>query len=377
VSPRTWDRRFESTSLQRRVCEPSVPAKNPRSGVAPFLAADVMAYSRLMGGRRGGDARSAQRRRRQLFDPKIKEHRGRIVKTTGRRHIGGIPSVVDAVRCAVELQRGMGRSQCADPEDERIIFRIGINLGDIIGDGDDIYGDGVNIAARLEALAQPGGVCISRVVRDQIRDKLPYPFEDLGEQNVKNIARPGARLWHECHRRRVHPSLRHKDAAPILRCAQYADNAPSCSWLSSRRSVSGRQVWYGAAGVGAECCREEAGGKVGAATARRAAAEMIAVPRVARRRPRQVEGRATIANSWVGLSKPTDRGDLAPVRVGVSRRRLYLFRGCAARHRLRRPVMRRVPWSIRPAECSRSARMSRRRGSGRGTRRTTVKGSAI
>jgi hypothetical protein len=102
------------------------------------------------------------------------------------------PSVVDAVRCAVELQRGMVDRNAQTPEDERIIFRIGINLGDIIGDGEDIYDDGVNIAARLEALAQPGGICISRVVRDQIRDKLPYPLEleDLGEQNVKNIARP-------------------------------------------------------------------------------------------------------------------------------------------------------------------------------------------
>src|SRR5271169_1306033 len=98
------------------------------------------------------------------------------------------PSVVDAVRCAVEVQRAMVDCNAETPEDRRIIFRIGINLGDVIIDGDDIYGDGVNIAARLEALAEPGGICISRMVRDHIRDKLVYPFGDLGEQSVKNIA---------------------------------------------------------------------------------------------------------------------------------------------------------------------------------------------
>jgi len=128
--------------------------------------------------------------RRELVDPKIKEHRGRIVKTTGDGMLVEFPSVVDAVRCAVEMQRGMVDRNAEIPEDQRITFRIGVNLGDIIVDGDDIYGDGVNIAARLEALAEPGGICIARVVRDQIRDKLPYPFEDMGEQSVKNIARP-------------------------------------------------------------------------------------------------------------------------------------------------------------------------------------------
>src|SRR5215472_252220 len=100
------------------------------------------------------------------------------------------PSVVDTVRCAVETQRGMIDGNADLPDARRIAFRIGVNLGDIIADGRDIYGDGVNIAARLEALAEPGGICISRVVRDQIRDKLLYPFEDMGEQTVKNIARP-------------------------------------------------------------------------------------------------------------------------------------------------------------------------------------------
>src|SRR3954452_11009256 len=128
--------------------------------------------------------------RHHLVDGKIQEHHGRIVKTTGDGMLVEFPSVVDAVRCAVEIQRAMADRNTDTPEDQRITFRIGINLGDVIADGDDIYGDGVNIAARLEALAEPGGICISRVVWDQIRDKLPYAFEDMGEQNVKNIARP-------------------------------------------------------------------------------------------------------------------------------------------------------------------------------------------
>ena len=99
------------------------------------------------------------------------------------------PSVVEAVRCAAEVQRGMAERNTETREDKRITFRVGINLGDVIAEPDDIYGDGVNVAARLEALAEPGGICVSRVVRDQIRDKLPYPFEDKGEQSVKNIAR--------------------------------------------------------------------------------------------------------------------------------------------------------------------------------------------
>src|SRR6266446_2145715 len=128
--------------------------------------------------------------RRELSDPKIAEHRGRIVKTTGDGLLVEFPSVVDAVRCAVELQREMALRNASVPKERRIKFRIGINLGDIIIDEHDIYGDGVNVAARLEALAEPGGICVSRVVRDQVRDKVDFGFEDLGEQQVKNIARP-------------------------------------------------------------------------------------------------------------------------------------------------------------------------------------------
>jgi adenylate cyclase len=158
--------------------------------LAAILAADVAGYSRLMGADEEGTHERLKAHRRELVDPKIGEHSGRIVKTTGDGMLVEFASVVDAVRCAAELQRAMIDREAGMPEDRRIRFRIGINLGDIIVDGDDIFGDGVNVAARLEALSDPGGLCISRMVRDQIRDKLAYDFEDLGEQSVKNIARP-------------------------------------------------------------------------------------------------------------------------------------------------------------------------------------------
>ena len=158
--------------------------------LAAILAADVAGYSRLMGADEEGTLARLKSHRRELIDPKIREHRGRLVKTTGDGMLVEFASIVDAVRCAVEFQRGMFGREADVPEDRRIRFRIGINLGDIIADGDDIFGDGVNVAARLEALCEPGGLCISRIVRNQVRDKLPYDFEDLGEQSVKNIARP-------------------------------------------------------------------------------------------------------------------------------------------------------------------------------------------
>ena len=158
--------------------------------LAAILAADVAGYSRLMGAEEEGTLAALKAIRRELGDPKVKEHRGRIVKSTGDGLLIEFSSVVDAVRCAVEVQRGMAERNASVPAERRIEFRMGINLGDIIRDGRDIYGDGVNIAARLEALAEPGGICVSRVVRDQVRDKLPYAFEDMGEQQVKNIVRP-------------------------------------------------------------------------------------------------------------------------------------------------------------------------------------------
>jgi TolB-like protein/cytochrome c-type biogenesis protein CcmH/NrfG len=143
-----------------------------------------------MGADEEGTLNRLKAHRRELVDPKIREHHGRIVKTTGDGMLVEFPSVVDAVRCAVEIQRAMADRSAEVPEDKRITFRIGVNLGDVIADSGDIYGDGVNIAARLEALAEPGGLCISRTVRDHIGDRLPYSFDDLGEQNVKNIAQP-------------------------------------------------------------------------------------------------------------------------------------------------------------------------------------------
>jgi TolB-like protein/Flp pilus assembly protein TadD len=143
-----------------------------------------------MGADEEGTHERLKAHRRELIDPKITEHSGRIVKTTGDGMLAEFPSVVDAVRCAAEVQRAMIDREAGMHEDRRIRFRIGINLGDVLVEDGDIFGDGVNIAARLEALAEPGEICISRVVRDQIRDKLAYSFEDLGEQSVKNIARP-------------------------------------------------------------------------------------------------------------------------------------------------------------------------------------------
>jgi Adenylate and Guanylate cyclase catalytic domain len=127
---------------------------------------------------------------RQLIDPKIKEHRGHIVKNTGDGMLAEFASVVDAMRCAAEVQQAMSEQNTGVAADNRIELRIGINLGDVIVEGDDLYGDGVNIAARIEALADAGGVFVSNTVYDQVRDRLPFHFEDLGEQQVKNIARP-------------------------------------------------------------------------------------------------------------------------------------------------------------------------------------------
>jgi adenylate cyclase len=155
-----------------------------------ILAADVAGYSRLMGADEEGTHERLQAHLRELVNPKIAGHRGRTVKNTGDGFLAEFSSVVDAVKCAVEVQRGMMERNVAVSPEKRIEFRIGINLGDVIAEEHDIFGDGVNVAARLEGLAEPGGICVSRVVRDQVRDKLDFVFEDLGEQQVKNIARP-------------------------------------------------------------------------------------------------------------------------------------------------------------------------------------------
>jgi adenylate cyclase len=155
-----------------------------------ILAADVAGYSRLMGMDEEGTLAALKQVRREVTDPRIVENRGRIVQTAGDSLLVEFSSVVDAMRCAVEIQREMARRNAEVAKERRIEFRIGVNLGDIIVDQNDIFGDGVNLAARLEALAEPGGICVSRVVRDQVRDKLHIAFEDRGEQQVKNIARP-------------------------------------------------------------------------------------------------------------------------------------------------------------------------------------------
>ena len=158
--------------------------------LAAIVSVDVAGYSRLMGMDDSGTLAALKSHRRELIDTKIAEDNGRIVKTTGDGLLLEFSSVVDAVRCAVDVQRAMAERNAGIAPDRRIDFRIGINVGDIIIDGDDIFGDGVNIAARLEALAEPGGICVSRVVRDQVQDKLSFTFEDLGTQQAKNIARP-------------------------------------------------------------------------------------------------------------------------------------------------------------------------------------------
>ena len=158
--------------------------------LSAILAADVVGYSRLMGADEVGTLHALSEHRRELIDPTIAGHRGRLVKTTGDGLLVEFASAVDAVRCAVEIQRGMAERNEAVPSEQRIEFRIGINVGDIIGVGGDIYGDGVNVAARLEAMSEPGGIYVSRAVRDPVRDKLAFSFEDLGEMTAKNIARP-------------------------------------------------------------------------------------------------------------------------------------------------------------------------------------------
>jgi adenylate cyclase len=158
--------------------------------LAAILAADVVGYSRLMGADEEGTLERLKTLRSELIDLKIAKHHGRIVKTTGDGQLVEFASVVDAVRCAAEVQQAMPEQNAGVAADRRVELRIGINLGDVIADGDDLYGDGVNIAARIEALADAGGVFLSGTVYDQVRDRLPFGFEDRGEQQAKNIARP-------------------------------------------------------------------------------------------------------------------------------------------------------------------------------------------
>src|SRR6266498_4086347 len=158
--------------------------------LAAILAADVAGYSRLMGLDEEGTLKRLRKLRRELINPAVALHRGRIVKTTGDGILIEFPSVVDAVRCAVDVQRGMDGRNVDVPAEQRIEFRMGINLGDVVVEGEDLLGDGVNIAARLEGIADPGGICISEAAYQQAHDKLDVAFDDAGEQHLKNIVRP-------------------------------------------------------------------------------------------------------------------------------------------------------------------------------------------
>src|SRR6202007_341476 len=162
----------------------------PVRRLTAILAADVAGYSRWMGQDEEGTHERLKTHLGELINPKIAEHRGRIVKNTGDGFLAEFASVIDAVRCAVEVQRAMADRNADTPREKRIGFRVGVNLGDVIAEEHDIFGDEVNVAARLEALAEPGGICISRVVRDQVRDRVPYTFEDLGNSRSKTLPGP-------------------------------------------------------------------------------------------------------------------------------------------------------------------------------------------
>ncbi len=165
-------------------------AKNTRRKLAAILVADVVGYSRLMGEDEVGTLDALRAHREELIEPKIAEHEGRIVKLMGDGLLAEFPSAVEAIQCAVEIQRTMGERNADIPEDRQMIYRMGINIGDIIVEAEDIYGDGVNIAARLEGLAEPGGICVARNVYNQVKTKVEASFEDLGEKEVKNIPEP-------------------------------------------------------------------------------------------------------------------------------------------------------------------------------------------
>ena len=158
--------------------------------LAAILAADVAGYSRLIGADEGGTLQALRTIRAELIDPTIAAHNGRLVKTTGDGLLVEFGSVVDALRCATAVQAGMADRNATTPVDKRIEFRIGINVGVVVVEDGDIFGDGVNVAARLEALAEPGGICVSARVQEDLAGRLDLAFEDLGEQVLKNITRP-------------------------------------------------------------------------------------------------------------------------------------------------------------------------------------------
>jgi adenylate cyclase len=184
--------------------------------LAAILAADVAGYSRLMGADEAGTLAALKAHQAEFVDPTIAHHQGRVVKLMGDGALVEFASVTAAVECAAAIQRGMADRNHDVPEDRRIVFRIGINLGDVIIDGDDIHGDGVNVAARLEGLAEPGGMCISGGVHDQVKGKVEIEFTDMGSRKVKNIAEPvHAWRWQAEEAERARPALALPDKPSI------------------------------------------------------------------------------------------------------------------------------------------------------------------
>jgi adenylate cyclase len=181
------DPRYETADLRG---ERAIPAERIQRRLAAILAADVVGYSLLMAGDEAGTLAALRSYREQLIEPEVAAHGGRVVKLMGDGVLVEFASVVDAVECAIAIQQGMATRNTDLPEERRIVFRMGINVGDIIIEGNDIYGDGVNVAARREAMAEPGGICISRSAREQVQNKIPISFADLGERTLKNIAHP-------------------------------------------------------------------------------------------------------------------------------------------------------------------------------------------
>ena len=225
--------------------------------LAAIVAADVAGFSRLMAADEESTVARLKAHRKALIDPKIAEHGGRIVKTTGDGMLVEFASVVDAVRCVVEIQRGMLERNADVPKEKRIDFRFGVNVGDVIVDGDDIYGDGVNVAARLEDLAEPGGVLVAGVVRDQVRDKLSFSFDDLGDREVKNIPRP-VRAY------RVKLSDDRRPPALARLSTRLGVGRPHIAWIGAAGLllivVAGGGAWY--------VCRRPKIGRDGRATER-------------------------------------------------------------------------------------------------------------
>jgi adenylate cyclase len=196
--------------------------------LAAILTADVVGYSRLVGIDEAGTLSALKAHREELIEPKIAEHNGRIVKLMGDGLLAEFPSAVEAVLCAVQIQHMMAERNAPVSEDHRISFRIGINIGDVVVEDDDIYGDGVNLAARLENLSEPGGICVRRNVRNQVRDKLDIEFEDLGELEVKNIARPV---------RAFRVVLDAKSAALVTPVIRKPPKPTRASWLTAAAGV--------------------------------------------------------------------------------------------------------------------------------------------